>query len=326
MSTTETLGAGNVTVLVVPDEQTMGTETAQRVSDQVTAAVREGFRPVLWLMAAPSAFPFYGAFVEACRRDSSLRETVRDIAFYQFDDYPVGRDDARFPVTFRALLEEHLYRPLEEVCGPLTAIHPLELTGTVKDPEIARDYARELADLLADDSVRVIQVKGIGMDGHWGFHGAETPLHAEPAIIEVPMGPQNIRQQRIDWPELFPTDADVPGTAYSATVSLFMQADCIIDNVPQATKQYAVLACYGTDEVRNEVPSSALKDHRNAVAVLTRAAAEALLRYRSSGSSTLLPATLERLERLWDDPDNTDQAAANRDTMLTVLRALGMIG
>jgi 6-phosphogluconolactonase/glucosamine-6-phosphate isomerase/deaminase len=336
----DTLRAGNVDITVTDTEHEMGELTARRVSAQVISARAAGEIPVLWLMAAPSAFAFYSAFVECCRADTELARVVREIDIYQFDDYPVGRGDARFGVTFRALLENRLYAPLAAVCGGLTGGHPLELTGTRRDRDIARDYGREIEARCSDPGTRVIQVKGIGMDGHWGFHGAETPLDSPPAVIEVSIGAQNVRQQRIDWPDLFRSDADVPRTAYTATVSLFLEADYIIDNVPQDSKQYAVLACYGAGRVSGAVPSSALKGHRNAEAVVTRAAAAALLEYRGQttgdrtapaetgdGRGESLPgATLDRLRALWEDPENPGNARANCRVMEGVLKELGITG
>jgi 6-phosphogluconolactonase/glucosamine-6-phosphate isomerase/deaminase len=328
MSSMHTLQAGAVTVHVVEDERRMGELTAARVADQIRTAVDRGLRPVLWLMAAPSAFAFYRSFIEQCRRDNALAGVVRDIPIYQFDDYPVARSDVRFPVTFRALLEEHLFKPLAEVCGALDGTHPLELTGSAEDAGIAAAYGTEVAGLLASPECWVIQVKGIGMDGHWGFHGAATPLDAPPQIARVPIGPQNVRQQRIDWPDLFPRDEDVPSVAYSATVSLFLKADYIIDNVPQESKQFAVLACYGTDQVTGDVPSSALKEHTNAEAVVTRVAAEALLVHRDQrarGRTGLPGPTISRLRSLWDDPANPELARANCEIMMAVLEKLRIV-
>ncbi|TFH06332.1 MAG: hypothetical protein E4H09_00460, partial [Spirochaetales bacterium] len=156
MNTLE-FNSGNVGITVVEDERRMGVLTAEQVAGQILAAHGDGRQPVLWLMAAPSAFAFYQGFIELCRTTPQLAAIVRDIPIYQFDDYPVGRTDPRFPVTFRALLEEQLYRPLAQACGPLSGLHPMELTGEKSDAPVAARYADEIAQLLADPGHCVIQ-------------------------------------------------------------------------------------------------------------------------------------------------------------------------
>lgn len=321
--------AGRVKIYVEADEQAMGRRTAQMVAAELQGAASRGQKPVLWLMAAPSGFPFYRAFRERCRSDRELARLMKGTQFYQFDDYPVGRGDPKFPITFRALLEAHLFEPLQEICGDLEGIRLLELTGGDQDEAIAASYARSLLALLDDEACYVVQVKGIGMDGHWGFHGAETPLDAPAGMIRVPMKGQNIHQQKLDWPQYFKTDADVPRFAYSFSVAAFLKADFIIANVPQAAKIFSVLAAYGNDQVLNEVPSSALKRHPNAVAVLTEKSAEALSELREAqargGAARLSPAMHRRLQAIWRQPDNPAAERENVAAMDRVLTRLGFL-
>ncbi|MCX7787109.1 MAG: hypothetical protein N2442_05385 [Spirochaetes bacterium] len=330
------LKSGQVRVYITPDEAGMGAFSAREVARKLKEAASAGKEPVLWLMAAPSGFAFYKSFVDLCRDDKVLQKVLQKTRFYQFDDYPVGRKDPRFPITFRHLLETYFFNPLQQIVGKLDGIHLLELMGTGADPKdrpteddaIAAQYAREVMAALDDPNVYVVELKGIGMDGHWGFHGSETPLDTPPQIIRVPMNSQNIHQQKIDWPLYFKTDADVPRFAYSFTVSAFLKADFIIDNVPQPTKEYSVLATYGTEDVLNEIPSSALKTHPNAMAVLTEASSRALQEYRNrvaAGHRNLSTQTLERLRELWKEPDRPEVEGENIETMMRVLRKLGMI-
>jgi len=330
------LKAGQVQVYIAPTEAEMGSFTAQEVARKLKEAASAGKDTVLWLMAAPSGFAFYKAFVELSREDKVLQRILQKTRYFQFDDYPVGRKDPRFPITFRHLLEAYFFNPLQEVVGKLDGIHLMELRGTGKgsktseleDDAIAARYAQEVLAILEDPNTYVVELKGIGMDGHWGFHGSETPLDAPPKVIRVPMNSQNIHQQKIDWPQYFKTDADVPQFAYSFTVSAFLKADFIIDNVPQPTKEYSVLATYGTEEVLNEIPSSALKTHPNAMAALTEASARALMEYRNrvtSGHRTLDASILERLRALWKDPNRPQVERENIESMTRVLRKLGMM-
>jgi 6-phosphogluconolactonase/glucosamine-6-phosphate isomerase/deaminase len=323
------LSAGKVKIHIERDDAAMGKRTAETAAAELKSAVAAGKKPVLWLMAAPSGFAFYTAFTDLCRTDKELAMLMKKTQFFQFDDYPVGRGDPKFPITFRALLETYFFTPLVEICGPLNSIHLMELTGKDGDDKIAAAYGDKLLRLLVDNSYFVLQIKGIGMDGHWGFHGSETPLDETPKIIKVPMKGQNIHQQKLDWPGYFKTDEDIPKYAYSFTVSAFMKADFIIDNVPQGSKIFSVLAAYGDDTVLNEIPSSALKDHPKAVAVLTEKSAEILAEYREAlvqtGSPKISRSMHERLSAIWKEPGNPAAERENTETMNRVLRKLGFL-
>ena len=233
-----------------------------------------------------------------------------------------------FSVTFRYLLENELFKPLKNLCGELPYIHFLELTGTDKDKEISMAYKEELLNLREDNSY-IIQLKGIGMDGHWGFHGSETPLDMPPDMIAVPMNKQNIHQQRIDWPKFFPRVDDIPKTAYTFNINMFLLADEIIDNVPQSTKEYAVLAAYGTNDIINEVPSSALKKHHNTQSYITEKAAKALIEFRKGRDKDkgykLNNTTLNRLKDLWKDDTYQPYSLQNIKIMEGVLRKLSIV-
>jgi hypothetical protein len=133
---------------------------------------------------------------------------------------------------------------------------------------------------VADDpNTFLVLLKGIGMDGHWGFHGSETPLDRAPGIIRVPMNEANIHQQLLDWPEYFRSESDVPRHAYTCDVALFLKAHLIIDNVPQKSKMYSDARHVRYDEVI-QYPSSAIKRHPNSHAFLTSDSAAALLELR----------------------------------------------
>lgn len=325
---TETFKCGKTLITVAPDEAAMGQLTAEHIVSVIKEKQAAGIPVALWLMAAPSAFAFYKGLIAAAEKDSGLRETLTQTHFFQFDDYPISRQSPKFKATFRHLLEEHLFSPLTKVCGTLKNVHPLELTGTGADAKVQADY-RDAILKLQSQGYYFVQLKGIGMDGHWGFHGAETPLEGKPGMITVPMASQNVSQQMLDWPEFFPTADDVPKTACTFNVAMFMLADEVVDNVPQASKAYSTLAAYGTLDVINDVPSSAIKQHPRSRAYLTQASASALLdlrRIRQSNPQALLSEeTQKRLRALWHAPSSPAVEAENIALMEKVLRDLGMI-
>jgi 6-phosphogluconolactonase/glucosamine-6-phosphate isomerase/deaminase len=323
------LSAGPVLIRIYDDERTMGQEAAAQVVAEVQRAGANGLTPVLWLMAAPSGFAVYEGLIERAEASERVARALAGLEMYQFDDYPIDRKSPRFPVTFRHLLEERLVTPLRQRAGVTVSWHPLELVADRDADEVTMtDYQRALEGVLQSPAHHVIEVKGIGMDGHWGFHGAETPLDDPPRIMRVPMNEENVAQQMLDWPEYFRTPSDVPVDAVSCNVELFLQADTIIDVVPQTAKEYSVLAAYATDEIIPAVPSSALKTHDNAAAYLTGDAAAALLEYRAGrekGEQAPLSAeTVRRLQRIWQDPNRPERARKSIELMMDVLRELGL--
>ena len=321
------LKSGLTEIHVERDAEAMGRATASFIAGAMKEAVARGERPVLWLMAAPSGFAFYGAFVELARKDAALAAMCRQAAWFQFDDYPVPRGDPRFPITFRHLLETRFFGPLREACGALKDIHLLEIGGA-DDERVCRDYARFLIETAENPGNCLIQLKGIGMDGHWGFHGHETPLDAPPAVIKVAMNEANIHQQKLDWPEYFRNNEDLPRYACTCDVQLFLKARIIVDNVPQASKMYSVLATYVNEDVCGAIPSSALKTHPNSHAFLTKESAGALLEYREAlardPAAKISPSLLSRLESVWASEDKVPQAD-NRAAMRAVLSELRML-
>jgi 6-phosphogluconolactonase/glucosamine-6-phosphate isomerase/deaminase len=323
------LEAGKVKILIEKNESAMGQVSARLMAQALKDAANAGKKTVLWLMAAPSAFSFYRAFTELCKSDEDLAAVIRETLFYQFDDYPIDRDDPKFTITFRYLLEKNFFNPLRNICGSALSVNLLELKGDSQDDAVAAAYAESLCRLLEDPAWFVGELKGIGMDGHWGFHDSGVPFDAAPGIIRAPMTSLNIHQQRIDWPQYFKADDDVPKFAYSFTVAAFMKADYIIDNVPQCSKKYSVLATYGNDTVLGDIPSSALKNHPNAVAVLTRQSADVLEEYREARvqtkSSKLSRDMYQRLLSLWEDTANPIAERENTLKMETVLKKLKLL-
>lgn len=326
------LTAGSTKIHITQTAREMGEKSARMAIGAMLEAKSDGRTPVLWLMAAPSGFEFYRAFIEQCSQDKDLARLCTETKYYQFDDYPVPRGDSRFPITFRHLLETRFFGPLSKVTGNLRDVHLLEV-GSPDDESVAERYAAELLGLAADDRHFLIQLKGIGMDGHYGFHGAETPLDHPAGIIKVRMNPANVHQQMLDWPQYFPTEESVPKYAYTCDVALFLKAGLIIDNVPQAAKMYSVLAAYGTGEVIPEIPSSAVKRHANSHAFLTRDAGAALAAFRSARAidpeAKLAPEWLARLDALWKadgtKPESKDAEARNVAEMRHVLAKLDII-
>jgi len=322
------LKSGPVSIRVFENEQRMGSATAADLAGRMKALDQQWRTVVLWLMAAPSAFPFYRAFAALAAADSGLAAVLKKAHFFQFDEYPIARESPAFSATFRQLLDKEFFGPLRRAAAGLGEVHALELDGGPGDALVAEYYRESLLQLKAGGAY-LLQLKGTGMDGHWGFHGAETPLDGEPALIAVPVAEANIHQQMQDWPALLPTESSVPRRAYTFNVPMFLLVDEIIDNVPQSGKEYSVLAAYGTEEVLPALPSSAIKKHARASACLTLASARALLEFRAlrqaDARARLGEGTLARLRSIWKAPAFPEREAKNIASMEAVLKSLEML-
>jgi glucosamine-6-phosphate deaminase len=253
----------------------MGAGAAQAIVDRQIELAQTNDTVTIQVMAAPSAYAFYNAYVARAKTDAALQEVLTRTHFFQFDDYDLPRDH---PASFCYLLEKHLFSHLAAWC-PDKQIHYFCVHG--RDPqEVCAAYTRDLLALGPD-----LQVKGMGENGHWGFHEPGIPLEGEPSFVEVALTPENARQQMRDHPDLFPDLDSVPKSAYTANVPLFLKTrDAIEDCVPQASKAFALLAAYGTDRIDKCLPSSAAKQHDHLTVHTTTAAAWALERFLENGA------------------------------------------
>jgi len=266
----------------------MGAASAHALALRQLELTRTQERIGFLIMAAPSAFAFYDAYAKLAAASPPLRDAIARTDFFQFDDYPLP---ATHPATFRYLLEAHFFSKLRTV-GADVSFHPLEVDAP--DPEeVCRRYSERVLRSGPD-----LQLKGVGENGHWGFHEPDIPLELPAAYIAVRLSAENAAQQLRDHPSLFRLPADVPSEAYTASVPLFLRTRvCIEDNVPQASKAFALLAAYGSDTVDAAVPTSALKRHHTAIVRTTVAAAWALEEYiaQQSVSGDVLRAMADSL-------------------------------
>lgn len=119
--------SGPVKINIVKDKSLMGKITVDYVTEVIKEKYIQNKIIVLWLMAAPSGFPFYQALIERVKEDKFLREIIKKTHFFQFDDYPISSKSKEFSVTFRSLLENKLFKPLKNLCGDLPNIHYLRI-------------------------------------------------------------------------------------------------------------------------------------------------------------------------------------------------------
>lgn len=305
--------AGRLQVAVYETAEEMGLASALAIASEQCRLVAAQGKTSVQLMAAPSAFPFYKAYAALARLSSQLQQAIAQTHFFQFDDYLLP---AHHQASFRFLLTRHFFAHLADWYDP-AKVHFFQ--PDVLGPEQACDDYVALLTAHGPD----LMLKGQGEDGHWGFHQPGIPIDGEPQFITVAMNEMNLAQQMRDHPTLFRRREDVPAFAYTANVPLFMRTRVLIeDNVPQASKAYAVLAAYGNDVVDACCPSGALKRHPAAVARTTVAAAWALLEYRECGR--LSAEAMARLDAIWDTPGDPEATAAKQQFMRHSLATLGI--
>jgi glucosamine-6-phosphate deaminase len=265
---------GGLHIFVYANESDMGLASALHLASQQRQLVATNGTTSIMLMAAPSAFPFYAAYIRLVESSPDLAAAVRRTHFFQFDDYRLPLHDA---ASFRYLLCKHFFFPMAPHYDA-DKVHFLQ--ADAPNPErTCADYG----DLILAHGPD-LQLKGIGENGHWGFHEPGMPLDVEPGFHRVKLSRENLTQQMRDHPALFPSPKDVPSEAFTANVPLFMRTRVLIeDNVPQQSKAFALLAAYGSDTIDPAVPSSALKRHPHAIVRATIASAWALRQYREKG-------------------------------------------
>lgn len=280
----ETLEAGNIKIMAYEHASDMGLASALNIASEQCRLAEQKGSVSLMLMAAPSAEPFYSAYTRLVENSLRLRDAVRKTHFFQFDDYRLPLLSA---ASFRHLLCKRFFFPIAEYYD-VDKVHLFQ-----SDAKDINQACRQYGSLIMAHGPD-LQLKGTGENGHWGFHEPGIPLDTAPRFQRVALSKENVAQQMRDHPRLFKTPGSVPTEAFTANVALFMRTRVLIeDNVPQASKAFALLASHGSSKVDAAAPSSALKKHRNGVVRTTLAAAWALLEYRRKGVVT--PSMLDRM-------------------------------
>ena len=281
----ETFEQSGLPIHVYKTPEAMGAASAQALSQKLIDLAATQDTVGFLIMAAPSAYGFYNAFLSMTAESPALQDTLKRTHFFQFDDYPLP---AEHPASFRYLLNNSFFNQLNQWC-PSENIHPFNLDAGAPEA-VCAEYTKTVLESGLD-----VQLKGVGENGHWGFHEPFVPLEGDPAYISVDLSEENVHQQMRDHPTLFTQESDVPRIAYTANVSLFMQTKHLLeDNIPQASKGFALVAGYGNDTVHAAVPTSALKKHDNAVVRTTQAAAQELIAFRKAGKVS--QESFERME------------------------------
>ncbi len=300
----------NIDFHVYETPEDMGTASAIHLADRQVELAQHQETVGFLIMAAPSGYPFYAAYAALAEASGPLQAALSRTHFFNFDEYPLP---PAHPTSFSYLLRKRFFSRLQPWLPPdnLHLFNP-----DCDDPEAhCRDYARAVLDAGPD-----LQLKGMGENGHWGFHEPGIRLDGEPAYMRVALSEENVVQQLRDHPDLFRDPDEVPREAYTANVPLFLRTRRLIeDNVPQASKAFALLAAYGSDVVHPALPSSALKRHAGAVVRTTPEASWALEEYISR--DCISKQSLDRM-LIALTAGAVARAARDRERVMRVLRTM----
>ncbi len=162
---------------------------------------------------------------------------------YHMDEY-IGLEKGA-PQSFGTFLKEHIFSKVP-----------------FKNVYYIADYLEEYGKLISENHIDLICM-GIGENGHIAFNDPGEADFNDTRLIKKVMLDDVCRQQQVN-DGCFPSFDDVPVSALSLTVPVFMSADYLICVVPAATKCEAVKRTVN-DEISEDCPATILRRHKCAV-------------------------------------------------------------
>ena len=250
---------GSLRVVVHEDRSSMARAAAEGVAREIAdRQARSGVANVVFA-AAPSQTDFLKALIAYRGIDWS-----RVIGFHM-DEY-MGVE-ADHPASFRRYLQEHLFRLAGLNEDRLRLIPGEEVDRPLKT---ALDYEQ----WLLDEPVEIV-CGGIGENGHLAFNDPPVADFLDPVLVKVVRLDEACRRQQLN-DGCFDQIEDVPTHAYTLTIPALMAAKYVSIVVPGPRKAEAVLATL-RGPIGESCPSTALRNHPNAVLHLDRDAAHLII-------------------------------------------------
>lgn len=188
-----------------PDKQSAAQAIAREIADLIGIRSKSGKPTVLGLATGSTPLPLYAELVRL-RREQGL--SFRSVITFNLDEYE-GLGPTH-PQSYRAFMEEHLFRHLDI---PAANIHiPDGLT---------QDASRNCA--AYEDAIRAaggidLQILGIGRTGHIGFN--EPPSSVDCRTRRVHLDEVTRRDNSVFFGEL----AQVPHGALTMGVATILEA------------------------------------------------------------------------------------------------------
>ncbi|HOT30289.1 MAG TPA: glucosamine-6-phosphate deaminase [Candidatus Ozemobacteraceae bacterium] len=232
---------------------------ACRIGARIIARLlREKEKPVLGLATGGTPLPLYQELVRM-HRDEGL--SFGHVVSFNLDEY-VGLDP-KHPASFRACMEEHLFRHVDFAPG---ATHLPD--GLAKDiPASCAAYEQAIRDAGGID----VQVLGIGSDGHLAFNEPTSSLRSRTRLKTLDEETRHANAAPFGGPD------KVPHHVLTMGLGTIMDARCCLLLAFGASKAPAV-----RDMVEGPVsawcPGSVLQFHEKAIVLLDEEAAGLLKR------------------------------------------------
>jgi glucosamine-6-phosphate deaminase len=256
-----TFCAGQITVVVESDRQSLGIAAARRAADVVKSVLEREERARIVFAAAPSQNEMLTALIAMPGIDWSRVEA------FHMDEY-IGLP-SHAPQLFGTYLMERIFSKVG-----IGAIHLMD--GQAPDPgaECAR-YALLLQERPAD-----LVCLGIGENGHLAFNDPPVADFNDPALVKVVELDEACRRQQVH-DGCFPSMAEVPRFAMTLTIPALMRAFCLNAAVPGPNKAEAVRRTI-EGPIAHSCPASILRTHPYASLFLDTDSASRLERRHSS--------------------------------------------
>ncbi len=242
-------------VKIYKNTEEMGECSAVFVKEKIDAAIAEKGSANLILATGTSQF----AFIEALKKKDIDWKKVN---VFHLDEY-VGISETH-PASFRKYLKERILNIVKPANAYL-------IEGDAKDvDEVLNNYEN----LLKNHPIDIACI-GIGENGHIAFNDPPVADFNDPKLIKVVELDEDCRKQQLGegW---FPTLEDVPGKAFSLTITAIMNCKAISCVVPDERKAKAVNNTIN-GPIAVSCPASILRKHPNTVLFLDNASGAAFI-------------------------------------------------
>lgn len=306
--------SGKTKVLIYKNSSDAAMASVLNVIKKQITIVKEKSQTSIMLMAAPSGYNFYEAYVGIAKHSRELQSALKNTHFFQLDEYLLSENH---PASFRFLLKQKFFSRISDYTDD-SKIHLLA-AESAEFQKVCDEYKELLLQYGPD-----IQIKGQGEDAHWGFNQPDTIWDSVPAIVKIKLNHINKIQQMRDHPELYPTMDDVPGFALTGNVSLFLKTKFLIEDiVPQESKAFAALISYANEATASICPSGKIKEYDGeSVARLTMQSAWALIEYKEKGY--LSSESIIRLDSIWNKTGDLSVVNIDNKYIRNALDSLGI--
>ena len=230
-------------------------EIAKTAADMVELAVRENPHGVLGLATGSSPVGLYKELIK--RSEAGL--DFSGISSLNLDEY-IGLNGYH-EQSYRYFMKQHLFDGIN-----IDQKNTQVPRGDMPDTEAE---AKRYEDLIQTTEPAMIQILGIGGNGHIGFN--EPKDHFQPGTHLVDLHPLTIQSNS----RYFEAEEHVPTKAISVGIKTILQSRMLVLLANGEEKAEAV---YKTirGKVCPEVPSSILQLHSNAILILEKNAAKLL--------------------------------------------------